>query len=235
MTQPFRNHKYFQSKVLPDLSVSLRQDHIFILAGRPFDAFSNGLWGGGASRARAFVNWKVPLSYRSANPEHMMRDQIEAWGYSLEETIGLQTAAKLTHASIHEKAGDEFRLLCCTTAGTTNAARAGTERETFSSYQLGTINIVLLIDGKLTPAAMVNGMLTAAEAKAAALQDLHIMDANGMAATGTTTDAMVLAVSQSEACKATHLFAGTATTVGNAIGQAVYQTVYEAVATQGEN
>ncbi len=71
--------------------------------------------------------------------------------------------------------------------------------------------------------------------KAAALQDLPIMDKKGQVATGTTTDAMVIAVSQSDVYPYTHLFAGTATTVGNAIGRVVHQSLYEAAATPGED
>lgn len=184
--------------------------------------------------ARFFVNGKVPLDYRCHQPEGMMGVQIEQWGYPRQETVGLLTAAKLTHASFFAEEGDQFRLLVCATAGTGNAARAGRRRDTFPAYQAGTINIFVLIDGKLTPSAMVNGVMTATEAKCAALQDLEIADRYGGVATGTTSDAIVVAASQSERYHGIHAFAGTATTIGNAIGRLVYQAVYEAVATQSE-
>jgi adenosylcobinamide amidohydrolase len=85
---------------------------------------------------------------------------------------------------------------------------------------------MLGIDGRLTPAAMVNAVQTAVEAKAAALADLGITDPeNGLIATGTTTDAIVLAVSQSGRYNAEHVYAGTATDLGGAIGRLVYSAV----------
>ncbi|MNN81267.1 Adenosylcobinamide amidohydrolase [compost metagenome] len=94
------------------------------------------------------------------------------------------------------------------------------------AYRPGTINIMLGIDGLLTPAAMVNAVMTAAEAKAAALADLGITDPeNGLIATGTTTDAVVLAVSGSRRYGAEHVYAGTATDLGGAIGRLVYAAV----------
>ena len=87
----------------------------------------------------------------------------------------------------------------------------------------------------MTAAAMVNAVITATEAKAAALQDLGIVDPlHNAAATGTTTDAIVIAVSQSDRYGVRHAYAGSATTIGSAIGKAVYDTVYEAAAQKGK-
>jgi adenosylcobinamide amidohydrolase len=206
------------------------------VAERLLCTISSSLWGGGVGRADYFVNWQVPSDYRCDQPVEMMGEQIARWGYPVKSTIGMQTAAKLTHASVIEETGDQFRAVCCTTAGTGNAARAGRERRTYAAYRCGTINTFILIDGQLTPAAMVNGIITAVEAKAAALQDLNISVGNsGEIATGTTTDAIVLAASQSGDYDGVHQFAGTATTLGDTIGRLVYQTVYEAVITQKEN
>jgi adenosylcobinamide hydrolase len=163
----------------------------------------------------------------------MTARQLGIWGYPEHSTIGLQTAAKLELGSVIEETGDEFDMLCLATAGTGNSSRAGTRRKTFSAYQCGTINIFVLIEGSLTPAAVINGIMTVTEAKAAALQDIGIREESGAIATGTTTDSVVLAVSQNPG-RAIHPFAGPATTVGNAIGRLVYGAVYEAVSTQTE-
>lgn len=190
---------------------------------------------GGFAEANGIVNWKVPIPYDCDDPVGDVDTQFGQWGYDPSRTVGLLTAAKLTHASVVEVEGDRFKLLCCTTSGTGNAARAGLPRETFSAYTAGTINTILLVDGQMTDAAMVNAIITASEAKAAALQDLRISDfENGNIATGTTTDAVVIGVSQNEQYEAVHAYAGTATTIGNAIGQSVYETVHEACRTQLE-
>jgi adenosylcobinamide amidohydrolase len=165
-----------------------------------------------------------------------MKEQIYGWGYPTDTTIGLQTAAHLTKLSVQEEVGDEFRLVCCATAGTSNATRAGYPRKTFSSYQFGTINLFILIDGRLSDVAMVNSIMTATEAKSAVLHDLGIQDTNNKRiATGTTTDAIVISVSRDERFYHEHMFAGTATTIGNAIGRLVYQSIYEILSNQVSN
>lgn len=234
MTQPFRHCTSYVSAVWPDITVDYADDHLLITSAEPLTAVSSALWRGGWTTATHFVNWKVPLTYRCENPTEMMREQMAVWGYPEDAAIGLQTAAKITHAALEEEAGDRYRIVCCATAGTSNGTRAGKIRETFSAYQCGTINIFLLIDALLTPSAMINGIITATEAKSAVLQDLQIVDEDGEIATGTTTDSIVLASTQKFEYGAPHRFAGAATTIGNAIGRLVYKAVYEAVATQGE-
>jgi adenosylcobinamide amidohydrolase len=207
-------------------------DHLLFEYARQLDTFSSAVHGGGFQRISHFVNWQVPLDYASSDPIQLMEHKITEWEYPLKQTAGLQTAAKIHCASILEEQGDEFRIVCCVTAGVGNRERAGRKRRTYSAYQCGTINTFLFIDGRLTEAAMINGIITATEAKAAALQDLQIKVDSGEFATGTTTDSVVLAASQAEHLP-THLFAGTATTIGNTIGCLVYEATCEAVRNQG--
>lgn len=234
MSQPFRKYTFYRSVIWPDLTITNTDEHVLVRTADPMTVFSNALWQGGLTYASHFVNWRVPLDYHCAEPVELMRTQIGAWGYPVGRTVGLQTAAKLTHTSIQEDEGDKYRMICCVTAGTSNAARAGRARATFSAYACGTINMFVMIDANMTTSAMINAIVTATEAKAAALQDLGITDEDGKIATGTTTDAVVLASSQNKLYGDPHQFAGAATTIGNAIGRLVYQAVYEAVATQKE-
>ena len=57
----------------------------------------------------------------------------------------------------------------------------------------GTINVVLLVDGALTPAAMVNAVITATEAKTMTLAEWDVKTPEGDAASGTSTDTVVVA------------------------------------------
>ncbi|CAM3151822.1 adenosylcobinamide amidohydrolase [Paenibacillus lupini] len=236
MSQPFRHGESFESVVWKGVKITLLEDRIEIASPVQLKTLSNAIHNGGMADAFTVVNWKVPLDYAGMDPVKDTESQFNQWGYTPEQTIGLLTAAKLTHASVAELEGDRYKLLCITTAGTRNAARAGVQRETFSAYSAGTINTVLLIDGQMTESAMTNAVITYAEAKAAALQDLQLLDPdNGQIATGTTTDAIVIGVSGSKEYEAIHAYAGTATTIGNAIGRLVYETVYESCQTQHES
>jgi adenosylcobinamide amidohydrolase len=197
---------------------------------------SSAVHPGGFSYADKIMNWKVPLTYQCGDPARDIVRQCGRWGCDPQHTIGLITAAKLSHASVTELEGDRFKLLCCSTVGTRNAARAGLARSTFSAYTPGTINTIILIDGQMTEAAMVNAVITATEAKTAALQQLGIVEkASGQSATGTTTDAIVIGVTQHAHWNAVHAYAGAATTIGCAVGEAVYATVHEATRTQQED
>ncbi|EXX85038.1 adenosylcobinamide amidohydrolase, partial [Paenibacillus darwinianus] len=176
-------------------------------------------------------------TYRYDDPAAEMSAYLTERDYPADVTLGLMTAAKLTHASIAEEAGDRFRVVVCTTAGTRNAAKAGMPRTVFSACRPGTINTLIFLDCKMTDAALLGVVITATEAKCSALADLDIRDeeAQERLATGTTTDAVVAAVTQRAAHRLVHEYAGSASEIGNAVGRLVYATVHEASATQHES
>ncbi|CAM3928748.1 adenosylcobinamide amidohydrolase [Paenibacillus alkaliterrae] len=236
MTQPFRNGSSYESVHWKGLGLQLLEDRIEVSCPEPLHALSSAVHPGGFSQTDRIVNWKVPLTYQCGDPVSDLVRQCKEWGCDPQRTVGLITAAKLTHASVVEVQGDKFNLLCCTTAGTRNAARAGLPRHTYPAYTPGTINTIILIDGQMTDSAMVNAVITATEAKTAALQQLGIVEkASGEPATGTTTDAVVIGVSQRLSWNAVHAYAGAATSIGCKIGEAVYASIHEATRTQQED
>lgn len=216
-------------------NIRFQAEYLLFQVDRMYQFLGNAVWNGGAVQASHVVNWKVPLEFEMRQPEVAMKKQISHWRLPVEGTIGLQTAAKLTHASFAQLDTPEFRAICCTTVGTGNAVRAGQERVTFPGHVFGTVNCIALIDGRLTDAALANLLITITEAKTAALQDAGILDRNnGLPATGTTTDAVVVGVSQSRAFRHVHRYAGTATELGHAIEMMVYRAVMLSTATQAE-
>ncbi|WP_416828834.1 adenosylcobinamide amidohydrolase [Ectobacillus polymachus] len=229
--QPFHEKYFYRSTIWPELEIYKKEDRIVMKHPSLLEVCSSAVHGGGIRRASHFVNWKVPLDFYESDPILLMEQKLKEWEFPIQQSIGLQTAANILDASIQEMNGDAFRMICCVTAGVGNSARAGKKRKTFSAYECGTINTFLFIDGNMTHAAMINGIITATEAKAAALQDLHITDEDGESATGTTTDSVVLATVQRNSYP-THLFAGTATTIGNAIGCLVYDAICETIRNQ---
>jgi len=93
-------------------------------------------------------------------------------------------------------------------------------------FQPGTINIILLVDANLTPAALVNAVMIATEAKTATLRDENIRTADGLYATGTSSDAICVACTgRGDATN----YAGAATLVGWLIARAVRQTLVSAL------
>jgi len=82
----------------------------------------------------------------------------------------------------------------------------------------GTINVILVIDAALSPAAMVNAVISATEAKTMMLAEWHVLTPEGEPASGTSTDAVVVACTGRGAG---HDYAGPATAVGWLIGRTV--------------
>lgn len=222
--------KTYLSKVWPGLVLEWREGHLLLELPSEADSLSSAVYGGGAGRLRRAVNQYVSRDYDCSDPVQDMKDKLVEWGYPLEGCAGLMTAVPLEHAAVAEADIGSAGIVCCVTAAAGNAARAGSERSVLAAYRPGTINIMLGIDGWLSQSALVNAVMTATEAKAAALADLGVTDAeNGLIATGTTTDAIVLAVSGSRRYAAEHVYAGTATDLGGAVGRLVYSAVTESL------
>jgi iron complex transport system ATP-binding protein len=210
----------------------VNQERLLIESAKPLAALSSAVYGGGEKRVRRIVNRHVSLSYSADDPLREIRSWLNQKKLEAKETVVLLTAAHVNEGSwcfVEEKT---FRLAVFSTAGVSNAARAGNRYPVFwhkPAGSPGTINLILLIDGSLTPSAMVNAVITATEAKAAALHDLRITDRKGQPATGTTTDAIAVAATQITLDGYVHAYAGVSSPLGSAIGQAVYQTVREAI------
>jgi len=234
MTTPFLDtgeSGIYESAVWPGLRVIRGERHILLEAPTTLESVGSSVYGGGAGPLRRMVNIYVDRLYRCDDPVRDIGRSLREWGYPAEETAGLLTAVRLRHTAVAEERNDHFAVFCCATAGVSNAARAGVRRTTFpASWTPGTINLMLAVDGKLTPAAMVNAVITATEAKAAALGDLAVLDAEtGLVATGTTTDAVVIGVSQRPDWPLLHSYAGTATDLGGTVGRLVYAAVCESL------
>lgn len=218
----------YQSEVWPGLVLKHGERHLLLQMPSMVEAMGSAVHGGGVTRLRRMTNIYVDRTYDCSDPVRDVIEWLREWRYPIDTTAGLLTAVQLRHASVMEEKNAEAAVFCCVTSGTSNAARAGSERTTYPAYSPGTVNIMLLIDAKLTQAAMVNALMTAVEAKAAALADLNVRDAeNGLLATGTTSDAIILGVSQSSAYPVEHQYAGTATHLGAMIGRSVYGAVKE--------
>ncbi|WP_028545947.1 adenosylcobinamide amidohydrolase [Paenibacillus taiwanensis] len=262
--QPYRKgSQYYESQHVKGVKVTWRNEHAVIEWEEAAEVWSSAVYRGGHAKATKIVNHMVDKAFDCSDPVGYMELKCTEWGYEAEQTVGLLTAARMTHLSVEEMEGDQFSVFCTTTAGTSNAARAGMKRETYSSYltldenlerkdsfaaasdhkgdtrsrmRPGTINTIIVLEARIQEAAILNLLHSAVEAKAAALADLNIRDREtGLIATGTTTDTIAIAILDRGRYKAKHQYGGTATTIGNEIGMLVYNTVSESVRTQFED
>lgn len=238
--QPFRQGTSYRSNTIAGLTIELHEPALLMYSNRQWQAISNAVHNGGQSAIQAAVNYRVSLDFSSDSPQddllRLLYDVTSAKdGLDHKCTAGFMTAAKLTHATVGELSQQDFSMFVLATAGTSNAVRAGSRRQTYPGYHAGTINIFIWLDARMSQAAIVNAIITATEAKSAALADLAVVEqANGLIATGTSTDAIFVAVSQHSAFPVEHQYAGAATELGCKLGELVYAVVHQAVRTQQE-
>jgi adenosylcobinamide hydrolase len=153
------------------------------------------------------------------------------------QTAGLLTAALMEKAAIKAAGFRDLEVTAVVTGGIeVNGGRAGDTAQYYEidgewRFVAGTINIILLIDGNLPPHTLVRSLVTATEAKAAALQELMAPSrySRGIA-TGSGTDQMIAVAN----VQSPHCFtdAGKHSKLGELIGRTVKEAVKEALAKQ---
>jgi adenosylcobinamide amidohydrolase len=203
--------------------VSVRSEHpLWVLSSAPVR--------GGWCEAEWIVNRRVSVNYCAEDPIRETVHWLTGNGFDPRRTVALLTAAHTEDAVLTRVDGAGFCLAALVTAGVGNATRAGKPGSP-DDYHLrpGTINTILLVDGSVTDGAMVGAVITATEAKAAALHDLRVVDPDGDLATGTSTDAVVVAAIRRIKDGCVHAYAGPVSPLGRAVGCAVYEAVSEAI------
>lgn len=208
------------------ISVYIKNKALVVAAEEPLTAVNSSVLNGGFCQPLFILNQQVEKGYAGSDPAFDLAAFAEGAGLRPEDTAGMMTAAQVEDAACVFEAENGLTVAAMATAGLSNAIAAGGKRPpAFNSP--GTINIILLIDGNPTPAAMINGIITVTEGKTMALQDQEIKDVfSGEAASGTSTDAVVIAATG----RGLPLdYAGTATLVGGMIGRTVRRAVTETV------
>ena len=145
-----------------------------------------------------------------------------------EDTAGfLFTGADMDNLAIKKESFREMEVYALVTAGVkSNAVRMSADEGRF--YEPGTINTIILPNVKLSPRAMTRAIISATEAKTAALQDLDIRSSYTPRihqATGTGTDNII--VVEGDGIPVDN--SGGHTKMGELIARAVYEAVQEAV------
>jgi iron complex transport system substrate-binding protein len=143
-----------------------------------------------------------------------------------QNTSLLFTGANMDNLSVQKQKYKEMVVYALVTAGVkSNAVRMAEDVGRF--YEPGTINMVVLSNMKLTPRAMNRAIISATEAKSAALQDLDIRSAYTAMrnpATGTGTDNIIVVEGTGNRIDN----AGGHSKMGELIAKAVYAGVKEA-------
>ena len=149
---------------------------------QPMRVVASAAHGGGVGLRRWVLNAQVPASYGRRDPDH----HLAKLGVSLGlpgRGVGMLTAADVRRVCVTADEGVEVAA----TVGLGHPTWAAAPDSGRPASLVGTINVVAVLPERLSDAALVNAVCTAAEAKAQALWDA------GLAATGTATDAICIA------------------------------------------
>jgi iron complex transport system substrate-binding protein len=148
-------------------------------------------------------------------------------GKSEDKVSFVFTGADMDNLAIKQKRFKDMKVYALVNAGVkSNAVRMSVDEGMF--YEPGTINIILLTNMTLSQRAMTRAIISATEAKTAALQDLDIRSSYTPLihqATGTGTDNIIVVEGRGTRIDN----AGGHTKMGELIAKAVYEAVQEAV------
>jgi iron complex transport system ATP-binding protein len=175
-------------------------DTLIVDLGQAKPVLSSAPHHGGLVRARHILNHQVGPVSEAAKRCHPGRylDGVAASLGIRGRCVGLLTAVPMTRlVTLREvEKRDGLWVECFCTVGVTNAVRAGELPIADSRLRrpVGTINIILVTNARLTASAMVGAVQVATESKAAVLLERAIRSSVSPAiATGTGTDAVVVA------------------------------------------
>jgi iron complex transport system ATP-binding protein len=224
-----------QIELLGDFGKLVLEDNVLaVLSDVDLSTVSSAIYNGGFKKVKAILNVQAPdeCSDRQlhANPQKFIVDSAKKLGLS-EDFVGMITAAAVDKFALVTKKFGDLTVTVTATAvdpeGNT-CSHAESAGETIEVEEMtGTINIMVVIDGNPTESCLVSTVLTATEAKTAALWELDIRSRySGEVATGTITDAIIVAKTSRGA---PIVYGGPASKLGQLVGYCTRKAVKEAV------
>ncbi|WP_282138585.1 adenosylcobinamide amidohydrolase [Rossellomorea aquimaris] len=203
------------------------KNQIILQSTRPLKTISSGVTNAGTGWYTTFVNRHVSKNYNSDNHHEEMQGYLQQIGAKREETVGMMTAVQLEDACWGFYEEESFSVFIVVTAGVGNAVDASmSDRHSFD-HSPGTINIWVFINGRVSEAASIQGIMTATEAKVKALAAHNVKDpVTGSGATGTSTDSILIASTEEGVLLE---YAGTITPLGKRISKGVYECTIHAI------
>ncbi len=217
-----------EAKLAPGVKMVLKENVLAVISDFPLATVSSAIHNGGAKKTRVIVNTQVTKEYGDAllheDPDAFI--QLSYKKLQLGDSfVGMVTFAQVSDFAKYSKSEGALSVTVVATAGCTHAESAG---EPITLQEItGTINIIVLIDGNPIESCLASCIITATEAKSAALRELDVRSRwSGSQATGTITDAIVVAgTGRGEEI----VYGGPASPLGQLVGWCTRKAVKEAV------
>ena len=209
------------------VSLSLDSDSFVVASETPLQVISSSVVGGDLGQTRHIMSVRVPgdpetRDFALKRPRAYMKQRAQALGIQ-DPVVGLITGLDHECLQVANHSEGETKVSGLATVGLTYLSAPGRHRVAYTGEsEGGTINLVVLIDGRLSPVAALRAATLATEAKALALFEAGIKTEGGSIATGTSMDTIVVA---STGRGPLFRYAGTSTLVGHLLGRAIYEAV----------
>jgi adenosylcobinamide amidohydrolase len=194
-------------------------------------AVSSAIFNGGYKKVKAVLNVGVPEGY---NDRSLHLDPFELITSSAaklnltQDYLAMVTAAKIKNYAIVAKKATDFSVVVAATAGCSHGESSGESMDVEESP--GTINIIVFIEGNPTDSCMIASLITATEAKSAALRDFDVRSFyTGDSATGSITDSVTIATINKGK---NIIYGGPASKLGQMVGYCTRKAVTEALIKQ---
>jgi adenosylcobinamide amidohydrolase len=172
------------------VEVGIDAEAVVVTAASPLTVLSSAVVGGGPGCARALVNLHVDRHCPWGDAA-LRLDAFAARRGLPTPRVGLLTAAWTERAEVAAESARGLTALVVATVGLGNMITAGVSPPAAATP--GTINTIVVLDADVEPAALVNLALTVTEVKTLAMVAAGLTCADGGAASGTSTDAVVVA------------------------------------------
>ena len=154
--------------------------------------------GGDLEETSHILSVRVPADpeqrdYALRRPRAFVRDRARALGIN-DPVVGLITGLDHDRLQVATYAEGETKVTALATVRLTHLSAPGRHQVVYTGQaDVGTINQVILVDGRLAPTAAVRAATLATEAKTLALFEAGVKTEGGSPATGTSMDTMVVA------------------------------------------
>ena len=172
------------------VEIEIDSEAVVVTAASPLSVLSSAVAGGGLGRARAIVNLHVSRHCPWGDAD-LRLDAFAARRALPAPRVGLLTAAWTERAQVAAESARGIHTLVVATVGLSNPVAAGWSAA--GPAWPGTINTIVVVDAAVEPAALVNLALTVTEVKALVLAAAGLRCDDGHVASGTSTDAVVVA------------------------------------------
>ncbi|MBI4593817.1 MAG: adenosylcobinamide amidohydrolase [Candidatus Rokubacteria bacterium] len=201
--------------MIEGVTIEIDPEAVLIQVRGTLRVLSSAVAGGGTGGARAIVNLHVGKDFHCDDAASDLaafarrRSLPAPW-------VGLLTAALTEHAQLASEATEGITATAVVTVGLSNPVNAGVSLP--AACGASTINTIVVVNATPEPAALVNLVVTATEAKVLALADAGFRGPGGGAVSGTSSDAILIAATdRGPRCR----FGGPATALGWTVARAV--------------